>query len=111
MEDVADQRGWFGRRKNKHRKGLGCGNGYAHMHKRMCCIPEDSLVRTALNKESIIKYVDANNDEMKNFLFTLGCYEGEKVTLISVISNQFVIVIKDARYSIDIELASCIFVK
>ncbi len=48
------------------------------------------------------------NKEMENFLFTLGCYEGETVTLVSVISGNYVVTIKDSRYSIDKKLAEAI---
>jgi ferrous iron transport protein A len=76
----------------------------------MCCLPENSLVKATLNTEYTIKSVETNNDDVKSFLFSLGFYEGEKITVISAITNQYVVVIKDARYSIDTELAMCISV-
>jgi len=111
MENVAEHRGWFGRKKNKCGKGLGHRNGQGHKRRKMTCMPENSLVRVVLNQAYTIKSVDTSNDEMKNFLFTLGCYEGEIITVISAIANQYVIVVKDARYSIDTELAACIIVE
>ncbi len=65
-----------------------------------------------LNKEYIISSIDTGADkDMENFLFTLGCYKGEKVTVISRLSKNYVISLKDARYSIDESLASAIIVR
>ncbi len=70
-----------------------------------------SLVNGELNKKYIVKdIVTGEDDEMKGFLFTLGCYEGQSITIISRLNNNFVVVIKDARYSIDLELASAIHI-
>jgi Fe2+ transport system protein FeoA len=48
---------------------------------------------------------------MEKFLFSLGCYEGEIVTLVSILGDTYVIKIKDGRYSIDKQLATAISVK
>lgn len=69
---------------------------------------QGSLAMAQTNHEYEVQSIETENEEMKNFLFTLGCYEGEKITLISRIADQYVIVIKDARYSIDKNLANCI---
>jgi len=58
----------------------------------------------------VIKEVKTDDEELKNFLFTLGCYEGETVTVLSVVSDNLVISVKDARYSIDKDLAEAIIV-
>ncbi len=47
---------------------------------------------------------------MKDFLFTLGCYEGEEITVISILSDNYIIHVKGARYSIDKELARAILI-
>ena len=61
-----------------------------------------------LGKEYIIKDVDTYGDEeMKAFLFSLGCYSGEKITVVDKKRN-LVVSIKDARYNIDPDLASAI---
>ncbi len=57
-----------------------------------------------------IKAIKTNDDEMKKFLFTLGCYEGEEVTIVSILSEIFVISVNDARYSIDRDLAEAILI-
>lgn len=75
-------------------------------------VPEKSLQGTLamgqVDQDYIVKAIETESEEMKSFLFTLGCYEGEKLTLISRIADQYVILIKDARYSIDKNLAACI---
>ncbi len=64
-----------------------------------------------LGKEYIIKDVDTYGDEeMKAFLFSLGCYSGEKITVVDKKRN-LVVSIKDARYNIDSELASAIHIE
>jgi len=67
-----------------------------------------NLSEAQINKEYIIDNVVADDEEMVNFLFTLGCFKGESVTVISVLSENYVISIKDARYSIDADLAKAV---
>nr|WP_246542905.1 FeoA family protein [Fusibacter paucivorans] len=62
----------------------------------------------AIGETYTINSIETTDSEMKHFLFTLGCFEGERVTLVSVLSDLYVISVKDARYSIDRELASAI---
>lgn len=69
-----------------------------------------NLSEAKVDLEYSIKGIEADDEDLKNFLFTLGCYEGEKVTVISVLAENFVISVKDARYSIDSELAKAIIV-
>ena len=71
----------------------------------------ENLSQGKVNKEYIITDVKSNDEEMKKFLFSLGCYEGEIVTLVSILGDTYVIKIKDWRYSIDKQLASAISVK
>lgn len=47
-------------------------------------------------------------EKMKNFLFSLGCFEGEKVTLISKLASNYIINIKDSRYAMDENVAKAI---
>ena len=67
-----------------------------------------SLFEAELNKEYVIKDVISDDKEIVNFLFTLGCFKGEEVTVVSILSDTFVISIKDARYSIDADLAQTV---
>ena len=57
-----------------------------------------------------IKAIDSVDKEMKSFLFSLGLFSGQKVTIISKLASNYIINIKDARYSIDKELAQAILV-
>lgn len=62
-------------------------------------------------KEYIIDKIETNDEELDSFLFTLGCYTGEPITVISHSKNGCTVAIKDARYNIDKELAMAIIVK
>lgn len=70
----------------------------------------ENLAQGLTDTEYIIKEIRTTDDELKDFLFTLGCYEGEAVTIISILSDNYVINVKDARYSIDKELAEAIII-
>ena len=61
-------------------------------------------------KDYLIKQVMTDDEELKAFLFSLGCYEGETVTVISRRKGGCVISIKDGRYNIDLDLAEAIIV-
>lgn len=69
-----------------------------------------NLSQAAINRQYIIKEVKTDDAEIKDFLLTLGCYEGEVVTVISVLAENYIISVKDARYSIDKELAELIII-
>jgi Fe2+ transport system protein FeoA len=71
---------------------------------------QSNLTQADINVPYIIKEVDTTDNNMKEFLFTLGCFEGEIVTVISVLAENYVINVKDARYSIDEDLAKAILV-
>lgn len=82
-----------------------------YLNKKMDMVNElPNLSGAAINMPYIIKGVSTTDQNMKEFLFTLGCYEGETVTVISVLAENYVINIKDARYSIDEDLARAILV-
>lgn len=69
-----------------------------------------TLAEGEVNIEYIIRDIEAEDLELKDFLFSLGCYAGETVTLISILAENFVISVKDARYSIDGDLAEAILI-
>ena len=69
-----------------------------------------NLTKVKLNTKQIIKLIQTNDTAMRDFLFTLGCYEGQTITVISKLSSTYVVNINDARYSIDDELAKAIIV-
>ena len=62
-------------------------------------------------KEYIISSVDTNDEELDAFLFSLGCYSGEPITVISRRKSGCVVSIKDGRYSIDSQLARVISIQ
>ncbi|MFH5834975.1 ferrous iron transport protein A [Proteiniclasticum sp. C24MP] len=69
---------------------------------------EKNLSTSKVNETSVIRGIRTEDEEMQKFLFTLGCYEGEEITLISRLADNYVVHIKGARYSIDQELAKSI---
>ncbi len=62
-------------------------------------------------KEYIIDRIDTDDEELDAFLFSLGCYSGEAITVVSHLKNSCTVSIKDARYNIDKELAGAIIIK
>jgi ferrous iron transport protein A len=58
--------------------------------------------------EYIIKDVITDDDDLDAFLFSLGCYAGEPITVISHKKGGCIVSIKDSRYSIDTQLAEAI---
>ncbi|MDD6037787.1 MAG: FeoA family protein, partial [bacterium] len=64
-----------------------------------------TLAETKVGEECIVKEIASDDEELKSFLFSLGCYSGEPITVISRIRGGCVVSIKDARYNIDKDLA------
>lgn len=60
--------------------------------------------------EYIIKAIETDDEELNAFLFTLGCYEGEPITVISRRKSGLTVSIKDGRYNIDPQLADAIII-
>lgn len=58
--------------------------------------------------EYIIKEVVTDDEELDAFLFSLGCYSGEPITVVSRKKGGCVVSIKDSRYNIDNQLAGAI---
>lgn len=63
-----------------------------------------------LGKEVVITEIDTDDSEMRSFLFSLGCYSGEPITVVTRKRKNCVVTIKDARYNIDSELAGAIII-
>lgn len=61
-------------------------------------------------KEYVIRRIETDDEELNSFLFSLGCYSGESITVISHRKNSCVVSIKDGRYSIDAQLAEAIII-
>lgn len=69
-----------------------------------------NLTKAQAGKEYIIQQIDTDDEELNAFLFSLGCYTGEPITVVSHLRSGCVVSIKDARYNIDKQLASAIVV-
>jgi len=69
-----------------------------------------NLLRADEGKEYIIQHIDTNDEELDSFLFSLGCYSGEPITVVSRKRAGCVVAVKDGRYSIDNQLARAIVV-
>ena len=70
-----------------------------------------TLFDCELGKEYTVASVGTGDEELEQCLFSLGCYRGEPVTVISRRKSSCVIAVKDGRYSIDRALASAIGVE
>ncbi len=69
-----------------------------------------NLTEVELEKEYIIKKIETDDEELDAFLFSLGCYMGEPITVVSRQKGGCVVSIKDGRYNIDTQLAEAIIV-
>lgn len=69
-----------------------------------------NLVDANIGEEYIIKDIVTDDEELESFLFSLGCYSGEPITVVSRKRGGCVVSIKDARYNIDDDLAAAILV-
>ena len=60
--------------------------------------------------EYIVKDIVTDDEELNAFLFSLGCYSGETITVISHLRSGSVVAIKDGRYTLDKELTAAIMI-
>ena len=67
-----------------------------------------TLLEAEDGKEYIIKEIVTDDEELDAFLFSLGCYSGEPITVVSHLKGGCVVSIKDGRYNIDNQLAEAI---
>ena len=67
-----------------------------------------NVTEAKLGADVMVKEIHSRDNELKSFLFSLGCYPGETVTVISSNRNGYVLSIKDARYNMDADLAKTI---
>ncbi len=69
-------------------------------------------LRTAeIGKEYLIQRIETEDEELNAFLFSLGCYSGEPITVVSRRRSSCTVSIKDGRYNIDNQLAEAIIVE
>ena len=69
-----------------------------------------NLMEAQEGKEYIVQRIESDDEEMDAVLFSLGCYSGEPITVVSRKRGGCVVSIKDGRYNIDSQLASAIIV-
>lgn len=69
-----------------------------------------TLKKAVAGKEYIIRKIETEDEELNAFLFSLGCYSGETITVIAHLQGGCVVSIKDGRYNIDNQLAEAIIV-
>ena len=69
-----------------------------------------TLKTAETGKEYIIQRIDTDGEELNAFLFSLGCYSGEPITVVSRRRGSCVVSIKDGRYNIDEQLAEAIVI-
>jgi ferrous iron transport protein A len=69
-----------------------------------------NLLDATEGQEYIISSVETDDDELNAFLFSLGCYRGEPITVVSRRKSGLVVSIKDGRYNIDNELGEVIMI-
>lgn len=61
-------------------------------------------------QEYIIERIETDDEELNAFLFSLGCYSGEAITVVSHLKGGCIVSIKDGRYTIDNQLAEAIVI-
>lgn len=69
-----------------------------------------NLTEAQTGEEYIIKEILTDDEELNAFLFSLGCYEGEPITVVTRKRSGCVVSIKDGRYNIDNQLAEAIVI-
>ena len=69
-----------------------------------------TLISAEEGREYTVRSVDTGDEEMDSFLFSLGCYAGEHITVVSHLKGSCVVSIKDGRYTIDRALADTVAV-
>ena len=69
-----------------------------------------NLISAQEGKEYIIQRIETDDEEMNAFLFSLGCYSGEPITVVSHLKGGCIVSIKDGIYNIDNQLAEAIIV-
>ena len=85
--------------------GVSSGISYVNRQERIMTLLDGNV-----GEEYIIKSIQTEDEELDAFLFSLGCYSGEPITVVSRLKGGCVVSIKDGRYTIDNELASAILI-
>lgn len=70
-----------------------------------------NLTTAQEGKEYIISRIETDDEELDSFLFSLGCYSGEPITVVARRKGSCTVSVKDGRYSIDNQLAEAIILQ
>ena len=70
-----------------------------------------SLIEADLGTDYVVKNIHTDDEELLGFLFSLGCYRGAAITVVSCTKGGYVLSIKDARYNVDSDLVRAIEVE
>lgn len=68
------------------------------------------LSEAKIGERYIVQAIQTEDEELNAFLFSLGCYSGEPITVIRHLSSSSIVSIKDSRYNIDKNLANAILI-
>ena len=69
-----------------------------------------NLLNAELGREYLVGRIETEDEELNAFLFSLGCYSGEPITVVSRRRGSCIVSIKDGRYNIDDQLARSIII-
>lgn len=69
-----------------------------------------TLAQAVEGKEYVVQRIETDDEELDAFLFSLGCYSGEPITVVSRKRRNLTVSIKDGRYNIDDQLAEAIII-
>ncbi len=69
-----------------------------------------SLREAVEGNEYVIQDIETEDEELESFLFSLGCFSGESITVVSHIKGGCIVSIKDGRYNIDNQIAEAIII-
>ena len=69
-----------------------------------------NLKQAEVGVEYVISKIQTDDEELNSFLFSLGCYSGEAITVVRQLKSGCIVAIKDSRYNIDKQLAEAIII-
>ena len=69
-----------------------------------------NLTKAEEGREYIIRAIETDDEELDAFLFSLGCYSGEPITVVFHLKGSCIVSVKDGRYNIDNQLAQAIII-
>ncbi len=67
-----------------------------------------NLMQAQEGREYTIKKIQTEDEELNSFLFSLGCYSGEPITVVSRLKKSCIVAVKDSRYNMDRQLAEAV---